>query len=64
VADEFDRIHSVQRAQKVGALHKIIPPATLRPYLIHAIDGAVRKDQSPQENEPAVRKGKVIESAA
>jgi len=38
VAEEFDRIHSVQRALKVGALHGIIPPATLRPYLIRAIE--------------------------
>jgi acetyl-CoA carboxylase carboxyltransferase component len=37
VADEFDRIHSVQRALRVGALNSIIPPATLRPYLIEAI---------------------------
>ncbi|MGE5206028.1 MAG: biotin carboxylase N-terminal domain-containing protein [Chlamydiota bacterium] len=38
VATEFDRIHSVQRALGVGALHHIIPPAHLRPYLIHAVE--------------------------
>ena len=37
VAEEFDRVHSVQRALKVGALHEIIPPANLRSYLINAI---------------------------
>jgi acetyl/propionyl-CoA carboxylase alpha subunit/acetyl-CoA carboxylase carboxyltransferase component len=42
VADEFDRVHSVQRALKVGALHEIIPPANLRPYLIHAVEDATR----------------------
>jgi acetyl/propionyl-CoA carboxylase alpha subunit/acetyl-CoA carboxylase carboxyltransferase component len=64
VADEFDRIHSVQRAQKVGALHQIIPPATLRPYLIQAIDLAVRKDQGTREKESAVTKDTAVESAA
>jgi acetyl/propionyl-CoA carboxylase alpha subunit/acetyl-CoA carboxylase carboxyltransferase component len=38
VAGEFDRVHSVQRALKVGALHNILPPSNLRPYLIHAVE--------------------------
>jgi len=38
VAGEFDRVHSVQRALKVAALHHILPPANLRPYLIDAVD--------------------------
>lgn len=37
VGDEFDRIHSVQRALKVGALHRIVAPGHLRPYLIDAV---------------------------
>ena len=37
VASEFDRVHSVQRALQVGALHHIIPAANLRPYLIDAV---------------------------
>ncbi len=37
MAAEFDRVHSVQRAHAVGALNCIIPPATLRPYLIDAV---------------------------
>jgi acetyl-CoA carboxylase carboxyltransferase component len=44
MAAEFDRIHSVHRALAVGALHQIIPPATLRPYLIHAIERGVTRD--------------------
>jgi acetyl/propionyl-CoA carboxylase alpha subunit/acetyl-CoA carboxylase carboxyltransferase component len=40
VADEFDHIHSVHRALSVGALNQIIPPANLRPYLIHAVEHA------------------------
>jgi len=38
VASEFDHVHSVHRALKVGALRDIIPPANLRPYLIAAIE--------------------------
>jgi acetyl/propionyl-CoA carboxylase alpha subunit/acetyl-CoA carboxylase carboxyltransferase component len=38
VASEFDHIHSVHRALEVGALHHILPPANLRPYLIHALE--------------------------
>ena len=37
VAREFDRVHSVYRAQQVGSLQRIIPAATLRPYLIDAV---------------------------
>ena len=38
VADEFDKVHSVQRALAVGSLHRIIPPRELRPYLIEAVE--------------------------
>jgi acetyl-CoA carboxylase carboxyltransferase component len=38
MASEFDRIHSVHRALSVGALNRIIPPATLRPYLVRAVE--------------------------
>ena len=45
MANEFDRIHSVQRALGVGALHCIIPPARLRPYLIHALERRMEQEQ-------------------
>ncbi|HBZ68485.1 MAG TPA: carbamoyl-phosphate synthase subunit L, partial [Deltaproteobacteria bacterium] len=38
VADEFDRVHSVHRALEVGAIHRILPPANLRSYLIDAVE--------------------------
>ncbi len=44
-AAEFDRVHSVHRALDVGALHRIIPPANLRPYLIDAIARGIEKEQ-------------------
>lgn len=43
VASEFDGIHSVQRAQKVGSVHHIIPPERLRPYLIEAIQRGIAR---------------------
>ncbi len=38
IADEFDAIHSVDRALAVGSLDRILPSATLRPYLIDAVE--------------------------
>jgi acetyl-CoA carboxylase carboxyltransferase component len=38
VAEEFDRIHSVERARRVGALNEVIPAAGLRPHLIASIE--------------------------
>jgi hypothetical protein len=43
VADEFDSVHTVHRALKVGALHRIIPPASLRPYLIDAVERGIAR---------------------
>jgi acetyl-CoA carboxylase carboxyltransferase component len=43
VADQFDHIHSVQRAQRVGSLHQILPPRELRPYLIGAVERGMRR---------------------
>jgi acetyl/propionyl-CoA carboxylase alpha subunit/acetyl-CoA carboxylase carboxyltransferase component len=57
MASEFDRVHSVQRALDVGALNYIIPPANLRPYLIHAVERGVRRIEGSEftksENEIA-----------
>jgi len=44
MAEEFDRVHSVHRALEVGALHHILPPADLRPYLIHAVESGIAKE--------------------
>jgi acetyl-CoA carboxylase carboxyltransferase component len=43
VAAEFEGIHDIRRALKVGSVHAIIPAAELRPYLIGAVErGIVR----------------------
>ena len=45
MAAEFDHVHSVQRALDVGALNCIIPPATLRPYLIDAVERGIAREE-------------------
>jgi hypothetical protein len=44
VAEEFDRVHSVHRALDVGALHRIVEPRTLRPYLIDAVQRGIERE--------------------
>jgi acetyl/propionyl-CoA carboxylase alpha subunit/acetyl-CoA carboxylase carboxyltransferase component len=43
VADEFDRVHSIERAHQVGSVHAIVPAARLRPYLIDAVQRGMRR---------------------
>ncbi len=44
VAEEFDAIHSVQRARDVGSLDLILPPGRLRPYLVEAIERGMERE--------------------
>jgi hypothetical protein len=44
VADEFDRIHDIGRAQRVGSVDRIIPAHELRPYLIDAVERGVSRE--------------------
>jgi hypothetical protein len=41
LAAEFDAIHSVERALRVGSLSAIVEPARMRPFLIEALVRAV-----------------------
>jgi acetyl-CoA carboxylase carboxyltransferase component len=38
VGDEYDTVHSVERALKMGSLDRIIAPRDLRSYLIDALE--------------------------
>jgi acetyl-CoA carboxylase carboxyltransferase component len=59
IAAEFDRVHSVHRALKVGALQHILPPANLRPYLIGALErGLGEKETEFMEHENPILKAK------
>jgi acetyl/propionyl-CoA carboxylase alpha subunit/acetyl-CoA carboxylase carboxyltransferase component len=51
MASEFDHVHSVQRALDVGALHRILPPANLRPYLIDAVERGIAKEEQNRKRE-------------
>ena len=46
VAEEFDRVHSIERAQQVGSVHRIIPSASLRPYLVDALERGIGSVES------------------
>jgi acetyl/propionyl-CoA carboxylase alpha subunit/acetyl-CoA carboxylase carboxyltransferase component len=43
VGDEYDTVHSVERALKVGSLDRIIAPRDLRPYLVDAVERGMAK---------------------
>ena len=38
VADEFDNVHDIRRAMRVGSVDHIIPAAELRPFIIGALE--------------------------
>jgi acetyl-CoA carboxylase carboxyltransferase component len=42
-AEEFDREHSIYRAQKVGSVHHILKVERLRPYLVDAVERGMKK---------------------
>jgi acetyl-CoA carboxylase carboxyltransferase component len=43
VAEEFDRVHTVERARDVGSLDRIISAAELRPYLVDAVERGIAR---------------------
>jgi acetyl-CoA carboxylase carboxyltransferase component len=51
LAAEFDRVHSVHRALKVGALQHILPPSNLRPYLIQAVERGICGEKGLESEE-------------
>ena len=44
VASEFDHIHNVQRAQRVGSIDHLIEPEAIRPYLIEALERGIDRE--------------------
>ena len=43
VANEFERIHNIERALAVGSVDAIIPARELRPYLIGAVERGISR---------------------
>ncbi|QQS24527.1 MAG: fused acetyl/propionyl-CoA carboxylase subunit alpha/methylmalonyl-CoA decarboxylase subunit alpha [Actinomycetota bacterium] len=44
VADEFDAVHSVERAQQMGSVSRIIPAVSLRPLLVDAVERGIARE--------------------
>jgi acetyl-CoA carboxylase carboxyltransferase component len=44
VAIEYDRVHDIERARRVGSVHEILPAARLRPWLIEAVERGMRRE--------------------
>lgn len=44
LGQKFDRIHSVERAKKVGSIDDIVTPAQLRPYIVSVVDSGMREE--------------------
>jgi acetyl-CoA carboxylase carboxyltransferase component/pyruvate/2-oxoglutarate dehydrogenase complex dihydrolipoamide acyltransferase (E2) component len=53
VADEFDHVHSIERARDVGSVHTIVPAARLRPYLVDAVQRGMRRTLDALKDRPA-----------
>ncbi len=64
LAGEYDRVHNVQRALKVAALHNILPPANLRPYLIDAVERGMENEKKLDSRENQDEKPRVEVAAA
>jgi hypothetical protein len=43
LADEFDGVHSIERALEVGSVHAIVEASRLRPYLIAAVRRGMKR---------------------
>jgi acetyl/propionyl-CoA carboxylase alpha subunit/acetyl-CoA carboxylase carboxyltransferase component len=52
VASEFDSIHNVERARRVGSVNEIIPPETLRPYIISSLERGIAREMARDPNAP------------
>jgi len=44
VAAEFEAVHDIERARRVGSVHDIVPAAELRPRLIAAVERGMARD--------------------
>jgi acetyl-CoA carboxylase carboxyltransferase component len=42
-AAQFDAVHSVERAVQMGSVSRILAPASLRPFLIEAVERGMRR---------------------
>jgi hypothetical protein len=64
VADEFDSIHDIKRAMRVGSVDHIIMPAQLRPFVIHALERRLAGSAASVPSVPVPSASEQPESAA
>ena len=50
VAEEFDTIHDIDRARRVGSVDAIIPPEALRPYVIDAVERGMARTTATRDH--------------
>jgi acetyl-CoA carboxylase carboxyltransferase component len=58
VAAEFDSVHSIQRAQRVGSVDSIIAPQELRPEIIAAVERGLSRRHGCRVGATDVRSGR------
>ncbi|MBK7721950.1 MAG: hypothetical protein IPI32_06945 [Austwickia sp.] len=46
VADEFDAIHTIERAQRVGSVDEIIAASDVRPWIIEALERGMAREEA------------------
>jgi acetyl-CoA carboxylase carboxyltransferase component len=44
VAEEFENIHTIERAREMGSVDRIISAAELRPYVVDALERGMAKE--------------------
>jgi hypothetical protein len=47
VAGEFDGIHTIERALRVGSVDEIIPGNQVRPWVIDALERGMARESTP-----------------
>ena len=60
VAAEFEAIHDIERAQKVGSVDVIISAKELRPYLVDALERGMAREANRASDAPQTRGGASI----
>ena len=55
IANEFDHIHSVERARRIGSIDHVIPASAIRPYIIEALGRGIERELLGIAAQKAVR---------
>ena len=50
MAAEFEAVHDIERARRMGSVHDIIPAVRLRPYLVDAVRRGMARQETGNGN--------------